>query len=97
MTGFNGLSFEASDFEFNMLVNEGFASSSNPNLNLLDGVNEKGNIQEADGAKAFPFPNTAMQDFPPTPTSGSETWGNLSYLLPFADMNKEGFLKYYTE
>lgn len=96
MIGFNGSSFDAGDFEFNMIFNERFATSSNPGLNLLNGINEMGDIQEADGAKAFPFPNTIMQTFPPTPSSGSQTWANTGDLLPFVDMNKEGFLNYYT-
>jgi len=97
MTGYDGTDYEASDFTFNMLFNESFASSSNPGLSLQDGINIMGDIQEADGAKAFPFPNTVMQTFPPVPTSGSDTWANTGRLLPFADMNKEGFLNYYTE
>ncbi len=97
MVGFDGGSYEADDFTFNMLFNEKFAASSNPGLNLSNGINAMGDIQESDGAKAFPFPNTIMQTFPPTPSSGSQTWANTGDLLPFVDMNKEGFLKYYTE
>lgn len=97
MIGYDGFNYDSSDFVFNMLFNEKFASSANPGLGLLNGVNEMGNIQESDGAKAFSFPNTVMQTFPPTPTSGANTWANTGDLLPYADMNKEGFLKYYTE
>ena len=97
MIGYDSNIYEANDFTFNMLYNE--ASNpvdDNPNLGVVTGINEMGNIQESKGAKAFPFPNPIMLDFPPTPVVVDE-WRNAGFLLPFADMNKEGFLNYYTE
>lgn len=98
MTGFDASNYEASDFTFEMLyLDLQTANTQNPLLNIVNGINAMGNIQESLGAKAFVYPNTDMQTFPSVPSSGSNVWRNTGYLMPFADMNKEGFLKYYTE
>tara|TARA_R110001632_G_C11305626_1_gene414157 strand:- start:76 stop:1125 length:1050 start_codon:yes stop_codon:yes gene_type:complete len=95
MTGFNGSSFNSVDFNFNMLYSDNpTTQGSNPGLGVTNGINAMGNIQETIGAKAFPFPNTVMQSFPTG--TGFVQWRNFGFILPFVDMNKEGFLKYYT-
>ena len=98
MNGFNTNQFTSNNFDFKMLYFDLETSNdSNPDLNIVNGINEMQTFYESLGAKCFPFPNTDMQNFPNMPTSGSVAWRNTGYLLPYADMNKEGFLKYYTE
>ena len=98
MNGFNTNQFTSDDFDFKMIYFNLFSPNTpNPDLNIINGVNELDTFYEPLGAKCFPFPNTDMQNFPPTPLSLSDSWRNTGYVLPYADMNKEGFLKYYTE
>ena len=55
-------------------------------------------VRSGDGAKAFEFPNTSMQTFPPELINFDDSvWETIGKILPYANMNKEGFLKYYTE
>ena len=98
MIGYDTGNYQSDDFVFQMLyLDIQTANTQNPGLGIVNGINAMGNIQESLGAKAFVFPNTVMQNFPPIPPSLSKVWRNSGYLMPFADMNKEGFLKYYTE
>ena len=99
MVGYDSQVYNASDFEFNMLFSQ-FVNGwgQNPTLGLVNGINEMGDKRDGNGAKAFSFPNTSMQTFPPILTNFEDSvWETIGKIMPYANMNKEGFLKYYTE
>ena len=106
MTGHDGLTYTTTDFEFQTLFNQFTGGwDNNPMIPIVDGINIMGDIPEeanppsgAYGVKAFSFPNTAMQTFPPILTDFSwSIFETLGKIMPYANLNKEGFLNYYTE
>ena len=101
MIGFDMNTYKAEDFTFEMLYLDLQISNTpniqNPLLGIVNGINAMGNIQDTLGAVAFTFPNADMKTFPPVLPSGANVYRNRGFLMPYADMNKEGFLKYYTE
>tara|TARA_R110001606_G_C15302991_1_gene642776 strand:- start:27 stop:1190 length:1164 start_codon:yes stop_codon:yes gene_type:complete len=103
MTGHDGNSYDADDFEFQMLYNQ-FTGGwpNNPMIPIVDGINAMGDIHETSdgvtGIKPFIYPNTQLQTFPPILTNFDRSiWETLGKLMPYANLNKEGFLNYYTE
>ena len=97
--------WETEDFDYVMLYNK-FTTKlrdTNPQLNLVDGINKMNPIIELSpsgdyGVKPFPYPNTDLQTFPPLdPSFDYSVWETIGKDMAYVDFNKQGFLKYYTE
>lgn len=105
MTGEDGNQYTAHDFEFMNLFNKYNTGLANiPSLGLVNGLNlvsdEKGTYgtSSVKYERVFPFPNEALQDFPATGDPYEEVVSEVIGMpLPAMNINKGGFLRYYTE